>query len=108
MIHRATVERNTATTTDDYGHPVKPVWGAHLTISCRVYHDKKRLAIDGDKIATIQTPRIAFPLSVDVTKNDRVTAVKDRNGTTLWGDTYEINEVVRLVDHYEAELRAVE
>ena len=114
MIARATVERNSETGTDAHGHPLVEAWAFHLTLPCRVYNDNKRLIIDGDKTATIGQLRIAYPLlnnngkNIDVTEADRITAVKDRKGTSLYTDDYDIRQITRKYTHYEADLKAIE
>lgn len=108
FIHRATVQRNTQTGTDAHGHPLVPVWIAHLALDCRVYTNKKLLVVDGDKQATKANLRIAYRLSDDITRADRITAVKDRNNITLYSETYEIKQITRRRDHFEADLEDIE
>ncbi len=113
MVNRATVQRNTETGTDGHGNPLEPVWAAHCILPCLVYNDGKTLTIDGDKTATVEALRIAFPLTInglnaDITQADRITAIKDLKGCTLYDQNYLIKQKTRKYDHYEADLKAVE
>lgn len=108
FTHRATVQRNTETGTDAHGQPLVPVWAAHLTLDCRVYTNKKLLIVDGDKQATKANLRIGYRLSEDITRADRITAIKDRNNASLYSETYEIKQITRRRDHFEADLEEIE
>ena len=102
------MQRNTKTGSDGHGHPLVPVWASHLTLDCRVYANKKLLVVDGDKQATKANLRIAYRLGEDVTRADRITAIKDRNNATLYSETYEIKQITRRRDHFEADLEEIE
>ena len=108
FVHRATVQRNTPAATDTYGHAGIPSFAAHLTLDCRVYTPKRTIVRDGDKDATVVQMRLAFRLGADIVTGDRITAVKDRNGSTLYSATYEVRQPVRRVDHMEADLQEIE
>ena len=108
FIHRATVERDTPAATDSYGQPGISSFATHITLDCRVYSQKRTIVRDGDKDATTVQLRIAYRLGKDIVTGDRITAVKDRNGTTLYSATYEIRQPVRRVGHMEADLQEIE
>lgn len=104
FVHRATIERNTQSGLDGFKSPLVPTWGSHLTLDCRVYTNKRALTVDGDKQATKATLRIAFRLGADVTRADRVNGIKDRKDTVLYSEVYEIRQITRRKDHFEADL----
>ncbi len=109
MFDRATVERDTVTTTDDYGHPLPPVWGSHITsMSCRVYSNKGTYITDGDKSATVEVLRIAYRLDADITDADRITIIKDRRGVTRYTGNFELKNTARKYNHFEADLKRVQ
>ena len=108
FVHRATVQRNSQSGTDAHGQPLVPIWGSHLTLDCRVYTNKKVLVVDGDKQATKANLRIAYRLGEDITRADRITAITDRNGVSLYSETYEIKQITRRRDHHEADLEEIE
>lgn len=83
MIHRAAIERNTGTLTDDYGHPAPPTWTALNTVKCFANSRAKREVVDGDKIVTVEDLRLMVPLGTDVTEKDRVSNITDAKGTTI-------------------------
>ncbi len=107
MTLRATVQRNTGTATDDYNQPVTPTWGTHLTPACWVYNDGKRLVVDGDKTVTVEALKIALPLGIDVTNSDRITEIKNRKGDILYPGNFSVNEIKRVHNHLEANLKVV-
>tara|TARA_R100000789_G_scaffold1291_3_gene4266 strand:- start:83 stop:427 length:345 start_codon:yes stop_codon:yes gene_type:complete len=108
MVYRATVERDTETGTDSYGNPLPPSWGSHITLPCRVYNDGKTMIVDGGKTATVEVLRMSFPLDKDVTEDDRITAITDRKGTSLYSGNFEIKEKTRKYTHFEADLKVAE
>ena len=108
FFHRATVERNTETNKDAHNQPLPPVWGAHLTLDCRVYNNKKTWVVDGDKDVSNTQLRIAYRIGEDVTVLDRITAITDRKATSLYAQTFAIKEPIRKGDHWEANLEEME
>lgn len=104
FFHRATIERNTQSGSDAHGHPDVPTWGSHLTLDCRVYTNRRALTVDGNKQASKDTLRIAFRLGEDVTRADRVNGITDRKLTTIYSEVFEIRQITRRKDHYEADL----
>ena len=108
MVHRATVEVNTPTGTNDHGHPTKPIWSLAQISPCWVYNSKDALIIDGKKESTIRTLRIAFPLDANITEDHRITLVTDKNSVTLYSGNYLVRQKVRKHTHFEADLKVAE
>lgn len=108
FIYRATVQRDTPAATDVYGQTGVSSFAFHLTLDCRVYSQKRNIIRDGDKDATVVQLRIAYRLNEDIVTGDRITAIKDRNASTLYSATYEIRQPVRKVGHFEADLQEIE
>ncbi len=123
---RATLERNKASGIDDYGNPLPSSWqlqsGAELGVielgsvalfgsvilHCWVYNDGKRLVVDGDKTVTVEALKIALPLGIDVTNSDSITEIKNRKGAILYPGNFSINEIKRVHNHLEANLKVMQ
>ncbi len=108
MIHRAFLENNTASTTDDYGNPVAPTWATLATVACRVYSKMRREVIDGDKTALVEDIRALFPKGADVDEDYRIANVKDRLGVVLFAGPLYIDTLVKRPDHQEAMLNRIQ
>ena len=49
MTMRAVIERDIATGTDDFGHPVKPNFTTLAAIPCWAWSKQRRERVDGNK-----------------------------------------------------------
>lgn len=105
---RAVVERNTASGTDAYGHPVPPVFGPHATLPCFVWSTQRRTVADGDKTALVEDHRALFPLGADVTEADEIASVTDRRGAEILSGRFRIEAIQRKHTHLEAALERVQ
>lgn len=108
MTMRAAVERNGAAGTDDYGHPVAPVFAAHATLACFVWSNQRRAVVDGDKTATVEDLRAVFPLDADIGEADEIASVTDRQGSVLLSGRFRIDALQRKHRHLEATLVRVQ
>ncbi len=100
MIQRATIQRDTATSTDDWGGSVAPTFTDHLiSVPCRAWFQAGREVIDGDKTAVVEDRRIIFPKDTDVTEADRVTSVTNRKGIEILPGPMVIESVGLRQDH---------
>lgn len=111
MTMRATIERNNGVT-DPHGQ--KSVdWQSHLDgVMCRVWAGvtttRSRIAgrlIEDHREVVSDNPSGVFPLGTDITKRDRVVAVKDRVGSTLFDDVLYVDGVLRRRDHLAVRFR---
>lgn len=105
--HRAVIVRNATSSTDVMGHPEAPSFAAHTTLPCRFWSQRRREVIDGKKSALVEDLRCGFAKDADVTADDRVSSIQDRQGSTL------ISGPLRLVapqykhDHIEFSLERI-
>lgn len=104
MTMRAAVERNGASATDAYGHPVAPVFAAHATLACFVWSKQRREIVDGTKTAMVEDLRAVFPLGADLQEADEIASVTDRRGTELMAGRFRIDGLQRKHRHIEAAL----
>ncbi len=107
MTMRAVVERDTASGTDAYGHPVKPSFTALATLPCFVWSKQRREVVDGIKTAIIEDLRALFPLGADVVAGDEIASIDDRRGNELLAGRFQIETTQRKHDHLEAALERV-
>ncbi|MFQ5775860.1 MAG: hypothetical protein ACE5GS_15160 [Kiloniellaceae bacterium] len=105
---RADVERNTATGTDAYGHPVAPVFAAVATIPCWVYSRTRREVANGVKTALVEDLRALFARDADVRERDEIARVADRQGNELLAGRLRIEALQRKPGHIEAVLERVQ
>jgi len=108
MNHRATVQRDGASGTDDWGNPNIPSYAAHIASQrCYVWIRTKKDVSDEGKTALVDETRMMIPLGVDVLREDRITAIKDRAGTTLLAGNYQVVSVDRMDTHQELLLEKI-
>lgn len=108
MTMRAEIERNTATGSDAYGHPVAPVFEAHATVPCWVYSRSRREVVDGAKTAHVEDLRALFPVNADVRERDEIARVTDRQGNELLSGRLRIEALRRKPSHLDAVLDRVQ
>ena len=76
MKMRCTVQRNTQTTPDAYGHLEPATWTDHITEQrCWLYTRRGREVIDGRVTAEVQELRAFVPLGTDIGTADRITSL---------------------------------
>lgn len=108
MTQRATIERDMAAGTDDWGNPLEPVWSTHLTgVPCRTWFTTGREVSGPEKTAVVEDRRLIVPLGTDVTEADRVAQIADRQGTVLHSGPIAIEKVGRREDHLDLMLEGV-
>lgn len=109
MTHRALIERYTAGAADDSGNPSPGVWATAVASQpCRLYSTTSREAISEDRTAVVVDLKIMLPLDADVTEDDRINGITDRNGgTILDGLAAFAGELLHKGDHREASLTRV-
>lgn len=105
---RALVERDTASGTDDYGNPVKPVFTVLGTIPCWVYSRRRLEVVDGEKNALVEDLRAMFALAADIAEGDELSAVQDRLGNELLSGRFQVEAIQRKHTHLEAGLLRVQ
>src|SRR3546814_5932327 len=77
MTMRAVIERNTESGTDEYSHPLPPVFATlHAALPCWVWSTSRRTVVDGDKTAIVEDVRALFPRAADVAEGDQVASIK--------------------------------
>lgn len=108
MTMRAVIQRNTTATTDGYGHPEAPTWGAHGTFACRVWSKNRQEENDTKKTALVEDLRCSMPLDADVTEDDRIQNITDRQGVVLWAGPLRIDTIQNKHTHIECALRRVQ
>ena len=92
MTQRATVVRNQNAGLDGYNHPVTPTWATlypntqyPIGLPCW-YYQPRGLRIISDERTAARTPfNIMVPLGTDITDQDQVTQIADRQGNIIFG-----------------------
>lgn len=107
MTMRATIERAT-TSVDALGQDSISSWSTlHSSLPCRVWTRAELETANGSIFVNNAGHRLMIPLGTDITEKDRVTAVKDRKGTSLISNTMQIRAVIRRTDHKEIHLTEI-
>ena len=106
---RAAVERNTATTHDNWGTVATPTFASvGAPMPCFIWSDNARPLRDGQKTAEIEVLRGMFPLDADLRANDEISAVTNRRGTTIIPGRLRVDgPVQRKHTHLEANLKRI-
>lgn len=107
MTYRATVQRDAAAGTDDWGQAVQPDYQPHGTFDCRVWSRQRRELVGDDRTAVVEDLRAMFPLGSDLQNRDRITALADRRGDTVLPGAFLIGPLQLKGDHIEAALERV-
>lgn len=108
MSMRAVIERNSTATSDAYGQPEAPAWAILATVACRVWSRTRAVVEDGRKIAHVEEIRCAMASGTDVTENDRLASVQDRQGNVLWAGPLFIRAIQAKHTHVEMNLSRVQ
>ena len=107
MKMRCTVQRNTQTSADAYGHLEPATWTDHITEQrCWLYTRRGRDVIDGRVTAEVQELRAFVPLGTDIGTADRITSL-EQDGTSINDRTFAVQSVERKPTHIELTLEAV-
>jgi hypothetical protein len=103
MTMRAVFQKNQASV-DPYGHDMPPAWvTVNPKLPCYVWDGSAR-TVFGTTIIEAGTLTAIVPLRTDISIDDRISSVLDRNGQTLFG-TMRIDSVSRKKDHLEVSLK---
>ena len=105
---RALVERDTASGTDAYGHPVKPVFTTLATLACFVWSKQRREVVDGGKSAMVEDLRAIFALDANLAEGDEIASVQDRLGVVTLSGRFQVEAIQRKHTHLEAALLRVQ
>jgi hypothetical protein len=112
MRHRATIERDGAAGTNDWGDKPSPAWKAHLEdLACKAWY-KPKLATreeiaDGTKTVNKGEWIVIVPLGTDVTAADRIASITDRQGNTILAGPLDIKGIGQRLDHIVVTVEAV-
>lgn len=108
MIMRAEVHRNSTTTKDPYNQPEAPVFSLLATIPCWAWTDNRNEENDDRKHALIEDLICGIQLDADVTENDRIQQIKDRQGTVIWDGPLRIDTIQIRRQHKELRLKRIQ
>jgi hypothetical protein len=107
--HRCTIERDANLASEDgWGDQDSPDWKAHLEdVPCRATVDASREPVNEENTAVIEDRRVSVALGTDVTTRDRVGAVTDRKGNTIYEGPSGIEGILTYPDHLELILERI-
>lgn len=109
MRHRADIERDASTGTNDWNTAPSPDFQTHLSgVKCFAWSTSRKELVDDVKTAVFEVLRCIMPLATDVTEADRITAIKDRSGTTVLSGPLRIEAVQRQHTHLELILERID
>jgi|GEM_PF-2851680 len=109
MTMRATVQRNQASGEDEYHQPVQPDWQDYLTdLPCYFWTETKTVRTSQGDLVTVAESKMIVPKTTDITEEDRVTQVTDRQGNILLNQTVGIDSVIPRRDHLALTLQGVD
>ena len=105
MTQRATIERNTQTDANEYGHVGPAEWEPLADeMPCFLYSRSSRgqpESVTPDRAVVVEQMALMVPLGADVTERDRVNGVEDRSGNVLLAGVQNIRSVMRHHTHLE-------
>lgn len=109
FVHRARIERNRATGTDPYGHPLPSVWTEHITTLPCFFYERSGPGetTAGGKTAVVVMPEMLVADDADVTEGDRVNGITDRLGRTIDDSLMDIKAVLPRATHKRVLLEVV-
>ena len=104
MTHRATVERdaNYGGLANNWGDDSVPDWQTHLASQpCHFWFEERFSgpSVDASRSVTLTRRRMIVPESTDITENDRVLIIKDRQGDTIADGPMRIDSIGRRQGH---------
>ena len=110
FTEQAVVERDTAGE-DAYGASTGPNFEYHATVPCRLWWDKSsgaraanRVYVSPSRTVPTSVGGMIVPLGTDINENDRVTAVRDRQGNPKVDGIFQVSAVLYEEDHIELDL----
>ena len=106
MIMRMYIERNAAAK-NTYQHRSEPDWTAIATVPCYTWITGAGVRFSADMTKEKTDIRSIVPKGTDITEDDRVAKVTDRQGVELFGVMYLDAAPLRRSDHFEVRLRAI-
>ena len=101
MTMRATVERDQATATDQWGQPVKPDFAVIATLPCYAWSKQRRELIDADRSAVLEDIRAVFPKDADLNEQDRIAKIENRRGDVIFAGPLVVTSVVRRAERHK-------
>ena len=109
LIHRAVLERNTATGTDAWGGPAAAVFTEiDGELPCFVYSSSSRELVDGVKTAMIEDLRVMVGLASDLQAGDELSSITDRAGNVIVPGRLKVEGPVQFKhNHREAALQRI-
>lgn len=101
--HRTTVQRDAnADTLNAVGAQESPAWSDHLTdLPCRAWTTAGREQLDATTSVVVEDTRCIVALGTDVTEQDRLNGVTDKDGNTIIAGLIGIRAVIAHTDHLE-------
>ena len=107
MTMRAAITRNSTVTANDWNQADTPVFDQWTTEPCWAWVTAKREVIDGDKVVVVEDIRALFPLSANLTDQDRIAHISDRADTVIFDGPFVIESIQRMTRHLELVLSRV-
>lgn len=108
MVHRALVERNSATALGTVGEELPAVWATHIAeMPCFLYTPRGGEKVRDMGVIVAESPKMLVPWGTDITEADRINGVSDRRGGSYRSGVFRISSVVEVHDHLELQLEAV-
>lgn len=108
MVHRATVQRDSAGGRDKWGQEQAAQWVTrHASLPCFAWVRLSRAQserITADYTAVIEDLRMIVPLGTSINETDRVTVIKNRAGDELFPGPMGIDSVTYHHTHLEVAL----
>jgi len=102
MIHRATVERDTAAGANDWGHPPVPSYEAHLTEQrCYAWEEQSASITDTGKSVILRTVHAVMPIGTEIAEGDRISSITDRAGNRIFAGPLVVTSLARHRTHLE-------
>ena len=101
--HRTTVQRDAnAGTVNTAGAQASPAWSDHLTaLPCRAWTSAGREQLDATTSVVAEDMRCIVQLGTDITEQDRLNGVTDKDGNPIISGLVGIRAVIRRTDHLE-------
>lgn len=104
MIHRTTIQRDSAGFDDTIGVKEVPTWADHLTDQPCFFYTSTGREIIQDRAVVISNLHMLLPLGADVTEKDRIDGVEDRQGVPIYSGFFQIRSVLPHQHHLELDL----
>lgn len=100
--HRTTVERDANAGNVVNGIQQSPSWSDHLiALPCRAWTSAGREQFDATTSVVVEDMRCIVQLGTDITEQDRLNGVTDKDGNPIISGLVGIRAVIRRTDHLE-------